>query len=265
MRILAILALIHLTFPARAELVDLELVLAVDVSGSVDDEEARLQRSGTVKALTDDRVIRAIRGGRHGKIAVTYAEWGGDHIQRTVVGWTVIDGKPAARDFARRLARAPHSVELWTSLSGIMRYALDLFAESPHRGKRRVLDLSGDGPNNDGAGVTGARDRALKAGIVINGLPIINGRVSRYGLPPMPNLDHYYEDCVIGGFGAFIIVANTYKDFARAIRRKLILEIAGLTPERRAPQRRPRLVPASSGVRPPCDMGEIIRDSREGF
>ena len=145
-----------------------------------------------------------------------------------------------------------------------MQYALDIFARSPHRGKRRVLDLSGDGPNNDGSGVTGARDRALKAGIVINGLPIINGRVSRYGLPPMPHLDHYYQDCVIGGFGAFIIVANTYRDFARAIRRKLILEIAGLKPQE-PPQKRPRLIPASSGARPPCNMGEVIRDSREGF
>ncbi len=264
MRFLVIVVLIQLAFPVRAELVDLELVLAVDVSGSVDDEEAQLQRSGYVKALTDDRVIRAIQGGRHGKIAVAYAEWGGDHIQRTVVDWTVIDGKGAARGFAGRLAEAPLSVELWTSLSGIMGYAMDLFARSPHRGKRRVLDISGDGPNNDGAGVTAARDRALKAGIVINGLPIINNRISRYGMPPMPNLDHYYEDCVIGGFGAFIVVANTFADFARAIRRKLILEIAGLKPQGR-PGKRPRLIPASSGERPPCNAGEIIRDSRESF
>ena len=260
MRILAIVVLIHLAFPAGAELVDLELVLAVDVSGSVDDEEARLQRSGYVKALTDDRVIRVIQGGRYRKIAAAYAEWGGDHIQRTLVDWTVIDGKAAAQDFAGRLARAPLSVELWTSISGIMCYAMDIFAFSPHRGKRRVLDISGDVPNNDGAGVMGARDRALKAGIIINGLPIINDRVSRYGMPPMPNLDHYYEDCVIGGVGAFIVVANTFTDFARAIRRKLILEIAGLKP-----QGRPRLIPTTSGVRPPCDMGEIIRDSRESF
>ena len=266
--LLAVMALLALIFPARADLVDLELVLAVDISGSVDDEEARLQRSGYVKALTDDRVIRVIQGGRHGKIAVTYAEWGGDHIQRTLVDWTVIDGKEAARDFARRLDGAPLSVELWTSISGIMRFATDLFRLSPHRGKRRVLDISGDGPNNDGAGVTGARDRALKAGIVINGLPIINDRVSRYGFPPMPNLDHYYEDCVIGGFGAFIVVANTYPDFARAIRRKLILEIAGLKPQgppEKRPPKRPSLIPATSGARPPCNIGEVIRDSREGF
>ncbi len=249
---------------ASAELVDLELILAVDVSGSVDDEEAELQRAGYVAALTDERVLDAIQAGRRGRIAVTYVEWGGDHIQRSVVGWSVIDGPGTAAEFSKRLAEAPLSVELWTSISAVMRYAGDLFDLSPHKGKRRVLDISGDGPNNDGALVMGARQRMLKAGITINGLPIINGRPSRYGISPMPHLDLYYEDCVIGGFGAFIVVANTYNDFARAIRRKLILEIAG-----RMPEKPPRLFLAQTPVpmpRPmPCDVGEIIRDSWESF
>ena len=246
--------------PLRAELVDLELVLGVDISGSVDEEEAQLQRDGYVAALTDERVLRAIKSGRHGKIAVTFFEWAGDHHRNTIAEWTVIDGAKSAKEFADEIAFAPVGVELWTSISGAIGHGLDMFAFSPHRGKRRVLDISGDGPNNDGGPVTAARDRAVKAGIVINGLPIINGRVSRYGFPPMPHLDNYYRDCVIGGFGAFIVVANTYKDFARAIRRKLILEIAG-----GAPEMPPRIILAASDIHPPCDMGEIIRDSRESF
>ncbi len=258
--VLAAPALASYAFPASAERVDLELILAVDVSGSVDDEEARLQRAGYVAAMTDDKVIRAIKSGRLGRIALTYVEWAGDHAKNTIVEWSVIDGAGAARAFARRLARAPLNVELWTSISGVIDFALDMFYFSPHEGKRRVLDISGDGPNNDGAPVNLARDRAVKKGIVINGLPIINGRVSRYGTAPLPHLENYYRDCVIGGFGAFIVVANTYADFARAIRRKMILEIAGVTPEADA-----RLIPAKTGVHPPCDVGEIIRDSRESF
>jgi len=246
--------------PARAELVDLELILAVDVSGSVDDEEAQLQRAGYVAAITDDKVLRAIKSGRLGRIAVAYVEWAGQGTSRTVIDWTVIDGPEAARDFADRLDAQLPVIQLWTSISGAIDYGLDLFNFSPHRGKRRVLDISGDGPNNDGGPVTFSRDKAVKAGIIINGLAIINDRPSRYGTLPMPHLDNYYRDCVIGGFGSFIVVANTFHDFARAIRRKLVLEIAGLSPEPVA-----RLIPASSGIHPPCDMGEIIRDSRESF
>jgi hypothetical protein len=266
--IIVFLALAATPGTVSAEAVDLELILAVDVSGSVDDEEAELQRAGYIAALRDIKVIRAIQAGRLGRIAVTYIEWGGDHIQRTIVGWSVIDGPKAAADFSRRLAKAPVSVELWTSISGAMRYAGDLFNLSPHRGTRRVLDISGDGPNNDGALVTKARGLMLSQGIVINGLPIINGRVSRYGLAPMENLDLYYRDCVIGGFGAFIVVANTFNDFARAVRRKLILEIAGRIPERRKPGAA-KLIRARASTpvpRPmPCDVGEIIRDNRESF
>ena len=267
---LVLAVLLAAAFPARAELVDLELVLAVDVSGSVDDEEADLQRAGTVAALTDGRVIRVIEAGRRGRIAVAYVEWAGDPIQRLVVDWSVIDGVASAADFARRLAEAPLSVEMWTSLSGVMRFAHDLFRLSPHRGRRRVLDISGDGPNNDGALVTGARRAMVKAGITINGLPIINGRPSRYGTPPLEHLDWYYEDCVIGGPAAFIVIANTYRDFGRAIRRKLILEIAGLTPERRSPERPARLIRVAERRAPerfdmPCNVGEIVRESRDEF
>jgi hypothetical protein len=261
MILLTALAMASSLSPARAELVDLELVLAVDISGSVDEEEAELQRAGYVAALMDKNVIRAIQSGRLGRIALTYVEWAGDYFSSTLVDWTVIDGAGAARAFARRLAKIPLNIEMWTSISGAIDHGLELFNFNPYRGKRRVLDISGDGPNNDGGPVPLARDRAVKKGIVINGLPIINGRPSRYGNPPMPHLDNYYRDCVIGGFGSFIVVANTFNDFARAIRRKMILEIAGLMPE----QDRPGIIPAKSGVHPPCDTGEIIRDSRESF
>ncbi len=255
-----------LASPVRAELVDLELILAVDISGSVDDEEAELQRAGYAAALMDEKVIRAIQSGRHGRIALAYVEWAGDHIKRTLVYWTVIDGTRAAGAFARALRAEPFDVGLWTSISGVIDYGMDLFDFNPHRGKRRVLDISGDGPNNDGAPVVRARDRAVKKGVVINGLPIINGRPSRYGTLPMEHLDNYYRDCVIGGFGAFIVVANTYADFARAIRLKLILEIAGLTPEAGKPAReKPGVILAATDIHPPCDVGEIIRDSRESF
>ncbi len=275
------LAMASIPGPAAADLVDLELVLAVDISGSVDEEEAELQRAGYVAALTDPSVIRAIKSGRRGRIALTYVEWAGDYFSSTLVDWTVIDGAGAAAAFARRLARIPLNVEMWTSISGAIDHGLDLFNFSPHEGRRRVLDISGDGPNNDGVPVLIARNRALKAGVVINGLPIVNGRPSRYGIAPMPHLDNYYRDCVIGGFGAFIVVADTHKDFARAIRRKMVLEIAGLTPRLDKPgpgpdkprldkpsvilAASPRVIPVTSEVHPPCDMGEIMRDSWDSF
>ncbi|MDA1090635.1 MAG: DUF1194 domain-containing protein [Proteobacteria bacterium] len=273
---LVFLALVSpaLVSPARAELVDLELVLAIDISGSVDAQEAELQRAGYVAALTDPTVLRAIKSGRHGRIALTYMEWAGDHVRNTLVDWTVIDGAAAAKAFARRLAGIPLSIEMWTSISGAIDYGLDLFHSSPHKGKRRVLDISGDGPNNDGGAVNVARDRAVKAGIVINGLPIINDRPSRFGGLPMPHLDNYYRDCVIGGFGSFIVVADTFKDFARAIRRKMILEIAGgmarpMPKSGPGPDREARLIaaqsPAATDLHPPCNIGEVLRDSRDSF
>ncbi len=252
MFLLAALAFPALVSPVRADLVDLELILAVDISGSVDDEEAELQRAGYVAALTDEKVIRAIKSGRRGRIALAYVEWAGDHVRNTIVGWSVIDGADAAYAFARRLIQTPLNIELWTSISGAIDHGFELFDFNPHRGQRRVLDISGDGPSNDGGLVTLARDRAVRAGIVINGLPIINGRPSRYGNPPMPHLDHFYRDCVIGGFGAFIVPVRTLTGFAAAVRRKLVLEIAGV---------RPRAIPAQYTERAPridCLIGEKL-------
>lgn len=248
-----------------AERVDLELVMAVDISGSIDLEEAELQRAGYVSALTDPQVVRTIMAGKIGRVAMTYVEWAGDHYQATVVDWTVIDGPESAADFAKKLAAAPLHTQMWTSISGAIDFGMQRFAESPHQSRRRVIDLSGDGPNNDGKLVTGPRDRAVQSGVIINGLPIMNDRTSPYGLRPMPDLDLYYEDCVIGGAGAFILVANSFQDFARAIRRKLILEIAGLAPgPRTEPREQPGMVSAAIRARPACDEGEKrVRDMRE--
>lgn len=255
--------------PAHArETVDLELVLAVDVSGSIDEEEAILQRKGYIEALNHPQVLAAIKAGYHGRIAVIYIEWAGDHYQRLVADWTVIGDAAGARKFTDAVAKVPVSVELWTSISGAIAYTARLFDPERFSSKRRVIDISGDGPNNRGENVAVTRDMAVRMGITINGLAIINDRPSRYGLMPMPNLDYYYEDCVIGGRGAFVVVAESFNDFARAVRRKLVLEIAGWDAEPRHADANARLLHfvADGGPkarrdhrRPPCDYGERRR------
>ena len=236
---------------AAERAVDLELVLAVDVSGSIDIEEARLQRQGYVQALRHPAVLDAIQHGRLGRIAVTYMEWAGAHFQRNVVGWREISDAPSAAAFAEALERQAVTTELWTSISTAIDVAAASFEDNGFRGRRRVIDVSGDGPNNRGDFVVEARDRALAEDIVINGLAIINGRPGRYGYPPLPDLDLYYEDCVIGGQGAFVVVAEGFGDFGRAILRKMLLEIAGRTPPARL------LRPAQERPRPPCNAGEL--------
>jgi hypothetical protein len=217
--------------PAAAEVpVDLELVLAVDISGSVDQVEARLQREGYIAALRHPDVIEAIRNGMLGRIALAYVEWAGDHYQRTMLEWTVIEDAAGAHAFADALAETPLMTAHWTSLSGAIDYAAPLFDDNGIEGLRRVIDVSGDGYNNRGRPVQLARDQAVAAGITINGLPIVNDRPNPWGGRPPANLDRYYEELVIGGPGAFIVVAEDYTDFASAILSKLLLEIAGDRP-----------------------------------
>ncbi len=248
-------ALACLWFPADSvaaeRRVDLELVLAADISGSMDLQEAVLQRQGFVSAFRHPEVVGAIQSGRFGRIAVTYVEWAGIYHQSTLVDWTEVANAASADAFAEALERPDVMTELWTSISSLIAYAAARFQGNGFFGERRVIDISGDGPNNRGAYIVDARDRALASGIVINGLPIINGRLGRYGYPPLPNLDLYYEDCVIGGPGAFVIVADGYEDFARAIRRKLVMEIAGRVPSVRPAQH------AADRPRPPCNAGEM--------
>lgn len=234
-----------------AERVDLELVLLADASRSIDDEEIRFQRRHYAAAITHADVLAAIARGYDRRIAVTYVEWGGDRYQVTRVGWTEIADAASAAAFAAAVEGSGVMLVEWTSISGAIAFGARSFEGNGFRGERRVIDISGDGPNNSGAYVNLARDRAVADGIAINGLPIVNDRPNLYGYPPFPDLDLYYEDCVIGGPGAFVVVADGFRDFARAILRKLVTEIAGRPPPRRL------LRPAAERPRPPCDAGEI--------
>jgi hypothetical protein len=210
--------------------VDLELVLAVDISGSVDEVEAQLQREGYIAALRHPHVIEAIQGGMFRRIAVTYVEWAGDHYQRTMLDWTLIEDAAGAHGFADALAETPLTTAHWTSVSAAIDYSATLFEGNGFDGFRRVIDVSGDGYNNRGRPAELARDDAVAAGITINGLPIVNDRPNPWGGSPPRDLDVYYEQRVIGGPGAFIVVAEDYTSFASAILSKLLLEIAGETP-----------------------------------
>jgi hypothetical protein len=260
--------------------VDLELVLAIDVSLSIDAEEARLQRDGYVAAFLDPAVVDAIKGGILGRIAVIYFEWAHAAHNRVVAEWTLIDSYDAAAGFASILHDREPGPAHYTSISGAIDFAARLFDDNGFEGTRQVIDISGDGPNNRGDLVVRARDRAVAEGITINGLPILDQGPGPFGRYSIPNLDLYYRDCVIGGPGAFVVVAETFEDFASAIRRKLILEIAGLTPEELleepAAERRAEAAATGRGLQlaqygtaeerasPPCDIGERIMRSREG-
>ena len=208
------------------ETVDVELILAVDVSGSIDEDEARLQRQGYIDAIMNALVIDAIKSGPLQRIALTYFEWSGDYHQRTVVDWMVIDGERTAQAFTQALAEAPLVKANRTSISAAIDYAQKQFARNSVEGTRKVIDISGDGYNNIGRSVTDARDDALAQGTIINGLPIINENPNPYGRPGPKDLDEYFRDYVIGGPGSFVIVAHSFNDFSNAILNKLIREIA---------------------------------------
>lgn len=207
--------------------VDLELVLAVDVSLSMDLDEQRLQRDGYVAAFRDAEIHKAIAAGGHGRIVVTYMEWAGPMSQSVVIPWTLIDGPSAARAFADKLEAMPISRARLTSISAALKFAQGLFGTGGANGIRRVVDVSGDGPNNAGEAVAPVRDELVAGGIVINGLPImLHTAVSTTF--DITDLDLYYGNCVIGGTGAFMVPVKDLAEFASAIRRKLLLEISGL-------------------------------------
>ncbi len=212
--------------PARSEMpVDLELVLAVDVSRSIDEIEADLQRRGYVEALTDDRVIDGILSGENKRIALCYIEWAGTHYQAVVIDWTVIDSEGSARRFAERLSEAPRTSQSWTALGAALAFAGKHFDSSGVVSRRRVIDISGDGRTNEGPYAEDVRDVLVAQGIVINGLPVMMNRAN-FGRPADPDLDKYYEKNVIGGPGAFMVPAANFDDFGRAVRNKLIREIS---------------------------------------
>jgi hypothetical protein len=241
------------------EAVDLELVLAVDVSWSMDLDEQQLQREGYVSALRDPEVWKAISSGGMGRISLMYVEWAGQLIQQIVMPWTLIDSPDALEAFAARLERMPISRERMTSLSGAIDFAARQFGTQGFKGKRRVIDVSGDGPNNSGGPAEVSRDRAVAEGIVINGLPIILKPNQRSGFFDINNLDKYYTDCVIGGFGSFVIPVRAKSEFGPAIRRKLILEIANLSPM--PEEGEPRFIRTQMSVpeeRSDCMIGERL-------
>jgi hypothetical protein len=213
--------------PANAQVpVDLHLVLAVDASGSVDFTRFELQRRGYVAAFRNPQVLQAIRGGEHQSIAVAMVQWTGPLLQAEIVPWTQIKDQASANSVASLVETTPRRLfGGGTSISGAIDYAMRWFPQSPFKGERRVIDISGDGSNNGGRSVTRARDEAVRADVNINGLPILAWE---------PYLDQYYKENVIGGPGAFMIVAKDFDTFADAILKKMIIEIAMNVPPGRA-------------------------------
>ena len=209
--------------------VDLQLLLAVDVSQSIDEDEARLQRDGYLQALKDPDIIDIIKSGYHGRIALSYMEWAGPLQQWLLVNWQIVDSEVTAQDFANRLVSAPIRMGQRTSISFAILHAISIFRDSEYSSIRKVIDISGDGANNAGFYVHETRHRAVENGITINGLAILNTRPSPIGIPATKHIDNYYEDCVIAGPGAFIVVAEKLESFSAAVRRKMILEIAALS------------------------------------
>lgn len=211
---------------AQQEPVDVILVLAVDVSRSVDEDEARLQREGYRNAVSDPLVVEAVRGGMIGAIGVAYVEWAGAEYQRLVLPWTRIASPADAFAWASKLDEAPRASLSWTSISSALEFSHRVLADAPFEGTRRVIDVSGDGVNNSGGPVEAARDKLLADGVTINGLPIMNDRPTFGRLPPVP-LDEYFRESVVGGPGSFVIPAEDFQAFGQAVKRKLIREIAG--------------------------------------
>jgi hypothetical protein len=237
--------------------VDLELVLAVDVSYSMDPDEQALQREGYAMALTSKEFMQALREGANGKIAVTYVEWAGQFDQRIVVPWQLIEGPESADAVAAEIAAAPYRRASRTSISGALEFAKPLFDHSGYRGLRRVIDVSGDGANNSGRLIVPTRDEVISAGITINGLPIMLKRANA-GTMDIKNLDVYYEDCVVGGPGAFVVPIRERSKFIEATRTKLVLEVAGRQPE-------PHVIRTSvQAPRISCNIGETMWRDRWG-
>jgi Protein of unknown function (DUF1194) len=219
--------------------------------------ELAVQREGYAQAIVSKEFLQAMKNGPHSKVAVTYFEWSASSDQKIIIPWRVIDGPESADAVADEIMKTPVRRGSRTSISGAINFAMPLFEENPYHGLRRVIDISGDGPNNNGAPVTGARDEALQKGIIINGLPIMVKEPS-YSTMDIDNLDFYYEDCVIGGPGSFVVSIRDREKFKEAIRTKLILEVAGRTPEH-------RIVPVTEKEpRVPCLIGEKLWQDRWG-
>ncbi len=240
---------------AQAIEVDVELALMVDVSRSMGPSELELQRRGYAEAIASDEVVNAILNGFTGRIALTYVEWAGSGSNRVIVPWTLIDSREAALDFSEKLTdNFPFGMRR-TSITGAIRFAMEDMNANTFEGLRRVIDISGDGPNNQGGPVERARDQAIEKGFVINGLPLMTTDGNSYW--SIADLDLYYEVCVIGGPGAFVIPVREWQEFPLAVRRKIVLELVGP----------PEVIPAArSGRRTDgydCFIGEKMREEWE--
>ena len=238
----AVLAALAAAAPARADNVDVLLVLAADVSRSIDDGEFELQRKGYAAALSDPRVLKAIASGGHQAIDLTYVEWSDQLEQQTVVDWTRIGNGEDAAAVAAAILKAPRSFASRTAIGSAIVFSLQRFAAARDIGDKRIIDVSGDGNNNAGLPVTEARDQAVAAGVTINGLAIINTQAGPGFLmhtQPLGGLPEYYRQNVIGGPGAFLLQVENFGTFAEAMARKLASEIAAVSP---APRRRILLV-----------------------
>jgi len=214
---------------AAAEQVDLLLVLAADVSRSVDNAKFQLQREGYAAAISDPRVLDAIRSGRNSRVGLTFVEWSGVGSQRVLIDWTAIGDAETARGFGDRLLEAPRSFADRTSISGAIEFAMAQLARAPYEPARRTIDISGDGTNNAGGDVTLARDKAIAQGVTINGLVILSETPLAWNpdhTNPPGGLQNYYRNNVIGGPGAFVLVAENFNSFGQAIVKKMIAEVA---------------------------------------
>jgi hypothetical protein len=227
-------------FPAvasAAEQVDLLLVLAADVSRSIDSEKFQLQREGYAAAISDPRVLDAIRSGRNGRVGVAFVEWSGIGSQRVVIDWTTVSDAESAKGFGDRLLEAPRSFADRTSISGAIEFAMGQFARAPFESARRTIDVSGDGTNNSGPDVTQVRDEAIAQGVTINGLVILSETPLAWNpdhTNPPGGLENYYRNNVIGGPGAFVLTAQNFNSFGQAIVKKMIAEVAQSEPPQQA-------------------------------
>ncbi|MFZ2102183.1 MAG: DUF1194 domain-containing protein [Oricola sp.] len=243
------------TCAAAQEQVDVELVIAVDVSDSMGLTELRQQRAGYVAAFRSAEVISAIREGEHGRVAVTYVEWARADLKRVIAPWTIVDGEISARAFADTLEAARIANMRRTSISGAIRYGMAALADNGIEAERQVIDISGDGPNNDGDAVEDARDAAAAKNVTVNGLPLL---IQPWypGIPlGFPGLDLYYSQCVMGGPNAFVVPVRSWEEFPAAVRHKLVIELAGRETEPAS------VIPAQFQIEPrvDCLIGEKLR------
>jgi Protein of unknown function (DUF1194) len=249
-----------LAFAQPKEKVDVALVLAVDISYSMDLDEQRLQREGYYEALLSSEVQKAVASGLHGRIAISYIEWAGVDQTRVVLGWRIIDGITSAQQFVRDLKAIPPLRARRTSISAGLEKSMEMLAALPYSAEKQVIDVSGDGANNDGKFVENVRDEVVRKGISINGLPIMV-KAPNAGWMDIDNLDEYYSDCVIGGAGSFMIPIKTKDDFLTATKRKMILELSYVPP---AYEVEPVIIKAQSRKKTDCLIGEKMRRQRWG-